>query len=414
LILLDLVIVAIVAITGGTTIDLGFTKASLRGLRNPLTLLWVLLAASVLWRYPRRLSLGWRSGRPTFRDLGPGLIALATMLLITSPLLVALGRVVAAGDYTTQRVLWRSSPPGADLLTLVLGHPRHVLTGNWTRSIYDWHGIDAMEQVLWIGLVPLLFLALTAREWHTTRGVRIWTLTAVVFGLIALGPFLRVGGIDTALPLPDAVLRYVPVFSNARIPGRAVVVVQLAIAVLLAHALARRSRTTALLLLLLVAAEAFPAPLPLQMLPSADSVDHILRRSPVVGAVAELPLGLRDGFTHEGALDHRALVHQGFHRRPLTGGFVARLAPGVRKLYGDTPILSSLVRLSSPADTDDRLDPDAGTQAFSAGIAFLVVNRDTFLDGRLPREELERAGFRFVHASGPRELYELARPAENR
>ncbi len=292
-ILLDLVVVAIIAITGGTTLDLGFARVSLRGLRNPVTLFWFLAAAWVLWRYRWKVSAGWRDGRPAARDAIPALIATATFLVIALPLLTALARVISAGDYTTQTVLWRSSPPGADLLTLILGHPRHALTGDWTRSLYASLGIDLMEQALWIGIVPVVVLVLTRREWQPAPGARIWMLATFVFGLIALGPFLRVGGIDTALPLPDALLRYVPVFSNARIPGRAVVVVQLAVAVLLAHAVARRARGTAVLLVVLVAAEAFPARLPLQILPAADAVDDVLRTSSVVGAVAELPLGLQ-------------------------------------------------------------------------------------------------------------------------
>ncbi len=335
----------------------------------------------------------------------PVLIGIATFLVLASPVVVALLRVIAAGDYTTQTVLWRSSPAGGDLLTLILGHPRHILTGDWTRSLYAARGIDVMEQSLWIGVVPLLILAVTAREWRSAPGVRIWTLAAIVFTVLALGPFLRIGGLDTALPLPDAVLRYVPVFSNARIPGRAVVVVQLAVAVLLAHALVRRATVTAILFVVLVAAEAFPARLPLSVLPSADAVDDLLRTSSIAGAVAELPLGLRDGFVTDGAFDHRALVHQMSHGRALAGGFVARLAPDVRKVYADTPVLSSLLRVSTPSETDYRLDGDAAAQASAAGIAFVVVNRDTFIDARLPRSELERAGFRFVQASGPRELY---------
>ena len=405
LIVLDLVVIAIIALTGGTSLDLGFARVSLRGLRNPLTLFWFLTAAWILWRYRWRISAGWRNGRLTLRDATPALAAAATFLFLASPLVVALARVIAAGDYTTQTVLWRSSPPGGDLLTVVLGHPRHVLTGEWTRSLYATLGIDVMEQALWVGLVPLLILGSAAREWRSSPGVRIWMVVAAVFGVMALGPFLRVGGWDTALPLPDAILRYVPVFSNARIPGRAVIMVQLAVAILMAHALARRSIFPAVLLAFLVVAEALPSRLPLSPLPSADGVDDELRTSSAAGAVAELPLGLRDGFVDEGVFDHRALVHQMAHGRALSGGFVARLAPGVRQVYADTAVLSLLVRVSTPSETDYRLPDGAADQASASGIAFLVVNRDTFVSARLPRAELERAGFRLVRASGPRELY---------
>ena len=412
LIVVDLLVVAIIASTGGTSLDLGFARISLRGLRNPLTMLWCLAAAWLLWRFPRRVTAGWRGGRPTLRDALPALIAAGAFFLLASPLIAALARVVAAGDYTTQTVLWRSSPPGADVLTAFLGHPRHVLTGEWTRSLYAALGIDVMEQVLWLGIVPLVTLAMFAREWRSAAGVRTWIAVAVMFAIVALGPFLRVGGFDLSLPLPDALLRYLPVFSNARIPGRAVVMVQLAVAVLFAHAIARRSRPVAALVILLSVAESFPARIPPYALPGSDAVDNVLKTSSAAGAVAELPLGLRDGFSSEGVFDHRALVHQAFHGRPLVGGFVARLAPAVRTVYANDPAMAALLRVSTPG-AEARLEADTGSRASEAGIAFLVVNRDTFVDPQLPRTELERAGFRFLLASGSRELYETVRAPAN-
>src|SRR5207245_2015385 len=54
----------------------------------------------------------------------------------------------------------------------------------------------------------------------------------------SLGPYLRVLGFNTGVMLPQTVLRYVPIVANARIPGRAFVIVQLMAAILGAMALA--------------------------------------------------------------------------------------------------------------------------------------------------------------------------------
>ena len=414
LLVVDVAVVLTIAATGGTSLNIGAATVSLRGLRNPLTVGWFLVLAWAVWRYPFRLAVGWRSGRPSFSNGVPVLVAAVTFLVASLPVLAALARVLASGEYTTQRVLWRSSPPGADLLTLLTGHPTHLLTGEWTRSVYGGLGIDMMEQSLWIGLVPLVTVLVFARRWWSVSEVRMWALTAIVFGVLALGPFLRIAGYDLALPLPHAVLRYTPVVSNARIPGRAVVMVQLAVAVLLAYSLARRTPRTAALIVALLVAETLPAPLPVHVLPPPDMLDQLLRTSASRGAVAELPLGLRDGFLHEGQLDHRALVHQMAHGRPLVGGFVARLAPGIRTVYRQTPILDEMLRMSNPSEPAAVLDAGAGGRALAAGLAFVVVNRDTFVDARLPRGMLEGAGFRLVQTAGSRELYEAVRsPASN-
>ena len=54
--------------------------------------------------------------------------------------------------------------------------------------------------------------------WMAERAARTWLLLGCVFLVWSAGPFLRVFGIDTGLPLPQVLLRYVPVVSNARIP----------------------------------------------------------------------------------------------------------------------------------------------------------------------------------------------------
>ena len=75
---------------------------------------------------------------------------------------------------------------------------RHLLTGAWTGSIYDAAGIDMMEQSLWLGLVPCAFLLMTNRGWRRAPAARRWLLVGGVFFVLALGPFLRVGGVDTS------------------------------------------------------------------------------------------------------------------------------------------------------------------------------------------------------------------------
>jgi hypothetical protein len=403
LIVVDLLLIAVIARTNGTALDLGPLHISIRGVRNPLTVFWILLLAWIACRFPLRVSVRLSSAATASVILRLAAVVLAVIVLLTAPLWTALAEVVRAGDYTAPRILWRSSPPGADLLTLVLGHPLHLVSGSWTTSAYEALGIDVMEQSLWVGLVPLALIFATRTEWSRRPAARFCAAIAIVFFLLALGPFLRMGGADTALPLPYAALRYVPGFSNARIPGRAVVMVDLAIAMLTAFALAERRRWTPVVAILLLI-ETLPAPAPVQVIPPADGIDVFLHDSRIPGSVAELPLGLRDGFGETGSVDHRALVHQMWHQRPLVGGFVARLPSSVRQRYADTPLLATLLDLSS-AQNASRLGADAAHDAAELGIPFVVVNRDRFVDGRLSRLDLEIAGFELVHTAGTRELY---------
>lgn len=406
LLALDAAVIATIAVTGGTALDLGVTRVSIRGIRNPLTVFWFLLALWLVARHPFRASLRRREpgASPPRRA---ALTALATAALLTAPLWIALARVVAAGDYATQDVLWRSSPPGGDVATMLLGHPRHLLWGGVVAGVYERLGIDLMEQSLWLGIVPLAVIVARRRAWIDSGDARFWLAIALVFLVLSMGPFLRVAGVDTGLPLPQALLRYVPVFSNARIPGRAAVMVQLAVAVLFALAMAgvswRRPATAAIAVAFVV--ETLPARLPADHVPQADAVDAALTRATAAGAVAELPLGLRDGFGEVGQLDHRALAHQLWHQRPLVGGFVARLPERVERLQLGSPAIAALVEVSTPDHPVPVLSAGAAAQAAASGIAFVVVNRDTFVSPRLPSAQLEAAGFHLVARDGPRELY---------
>ena len=162
--------------------------------------------------------------------------------------------------------------------------------------------------------------------------------------------------------------------------------------------------------LALVVLESMPSRLPTFIVPQADAVDAELRRAGGAGSVVELPLGLRDGFGEVGQLDHRALAHQLWHRQPLVGGFVARLSPRVRRAQVESPAIAALLNLSTPGEAPAPLAPDAARGASAAGIAFLVLNRDTIVGDRLRPGALESSGFTLLVKDGPRELYATGAP----
>jgi hypothetical protein len=217
--------------------------------------------------------------------------------------------------------------------------------------------------------------------------VRQWAAVGAIFLLWAFGPHLAAFGHATGMILPESVLRWVPGVSNARMPGRAVVVVDLAVAVLGALALTAwraRSRSPNVLLvcaLLLTAIDLLPAPFPVILLDHPPLYDA-LRDRPERGAVCELPLGARDGFGELGFLDHRVLFYQTIHGRPMVGGFVARLPPSVLDAYRADPLISALLRLSAPAGTSDPAGPTPDRESAARllrrdGIRFVVLNRTT-------------------------------------
>ena len=390
---------------GGTVLEIGGMTVSIRSTRNIVAAVGLLLAAAAAMRYSLHLApINTGTPLPTRRHWLEAAVCYVTLV---APLIYAIAQLAIQGEYVSQRVLWRSSPAGIDVSTLLLGPPNHILTGEWTQARYRALGIDSIEQSGWLGILPLLAIYLTTLGERTSRETRIWLFTAGIFFVLSLGPFLRLLGSDTGLPLPYAVLRYVPVFSNARMPGRAVVMVQLATAMLTVLALSRRRTQPAVLgaWTVLLVLEMLPGPTPLYQVPAEDRVDMALRQSQIPGSVLELPTGLRDGFGEHGYLDHRLLVHQISHERPVVGGFVARLSPTLLQSYMESPFLAGALESSRNPPVEGPC-PLSAAEARSKGVAYLVVNRDRFArKGPFSRESLESASFRFVTVAGDRELY---------
>jgi len=203
----------------------------------------------------------------------------------------------------------------------------------------------------------------------------------------ALGPHLMAFGRNTGMILPETLVRFVPLVSNARVPGRAMVVVSLAVAVLTASAVrqwrARSRRPTAILVgvTLLVVVDYLPAPFPLVQL-DRPAVYQTLRDRSEPGALCELPMGVVDGFGESGTLDRRLLFYQSIHERPIVGGFVARLPESVLAAYRADPLLGALLGLSDsgPGRRDAQALPDRSLAADMLqrdGIRFIMLNRST-------------------------------------
>jgi len=411
-IVVALLVVAALALTGGFRLDIGGgTLLSVRSAFNPLQGFWVLLALWLYLRFRPRVAVALAPGFQTAPAVRA--IAATSVVFIATALPIILNAVslVARGEYVTQTVFWRSAPKGVDIATLVLGNPFHGFWGGPIRALYRSLGLDAIESAAWLGVAPAALALWTISRIRRAEVTR-WTALGMVFFIWALGPHLMMFGWNSGLVLPHAFVRYLPVFSNARMPGRAMVVVFLALAVLAACGIAewrRRSARPALVVaaaLVAIAADFLPAPFPTVAL-ERPSIYEILRARPEPGALCELPMGLRDGFGQRGVFDDRVLFFQTIHGRPMTGGFIARLPPAVVAAYEGDPLLSSLLRLSGPETTLDAALPGRQTAATlfeKHRVRFVMLNRSTapaalveYVERMLPLTPIAREGDRTLY-----------------
>ena len=153
---------------------------------------------------------------------------------LSLPLIAQAFRLALSGRYVSQTYFWRSAPRGIDALAPLAGNPFHPFYGGAVSALYERLGLDRIEAVGWLGIVPVVVLLIGRGTWFDPEEARRWKVVLIVFAIWALGPFLTVGGIDMGLPLPQALARFVPLVENARMPGRAMVCVYLALGVLMA------------------------------------------------------------------------------------------------------------------------------------------------------------------------------------
>ena len=373
--------------TGGYTIRIGSAKILMNSTFNGLEIFWVLALALVWVTVRPRIRVRRQtnsSARSTMRAVAT---VVAVSLVVMLPLVWRAIGLFTSGEYVTQQYEWRSAPVGVDIGSVMLGNPFNGFLGGAVRTTYKRFGIDVIESGAWLGIMPLVLAGLTLRRRRTDATVRTWTAVGAFFFVWALGSHLHAFGWNTAMVLPQTLVRFLPIVSNARIPGRAMVVVYLALAMLAATAVAdlrERSRHGAILVLLLataVMADFESAPFQTVAV-TCEPTFWALRARSNPGAVAVLPLGLGDGFGDIAPLDRKVLACQPVYQRPVTGGFLARLPPSVVAEYKNDPLLAAWLRLSGARRevVPDAPLPDrqsATKQLHADGIAYLMLNKRT-------------------------------------
>jgi hypothetical protein len=275
-----------------------------------------------------------------------------------------------------------------DLAALFLGNPFHSVWGEAVRHTYARLGLDPLEAVGWLGVLPMILAADSVLRFWKERSVRCWTCVGAVFFVWALGAHLHVGGFNTGLIMPATLVRYLPLVSNVRMPGRALVVTYLAMAMLSAVTIGRRWgswRHPALTMTAIVAllmADYLAAPIRITAM-ECPEIYQALRARSEPGSLAELPLSLGDGLGNvTTVVDQRLLLCQTIHKRPLVGGVTSRLPPGILEYYQADPLIAAWLRLSGMREEPGRSIVLPGRELArdrlaANGIAFVLLNRRT-------------------------------------
>jgi hypothetical protein len=339
---------------GAGLLLLWITLTSLYQALSCLLLVGLLAAATYL--------LGQRSwGRARALALRAGLM-LGIWLLPLAPLL--LGAATGGGpdrDWLDSQRLHSATP-----LDFVLPNPNHPLWGAGVTRFGQALHPDAGSWNVALGTLTValaLWWLLRRSAWREP-----WPWVGVACLVLALGPSLVLGGYDTGIPLPYALLNLFPPARLGQRPNYLALLALLALVLVAAraiqHLLARATRPSLLLggLLVLLAIDLAPAPPP----PLAAAVPEVfaqLAADPTPGAVLELP------FLPERSEPLRAQL---VHGRPIMGGYVSR-TPDYR-FPVERPALQALWTRRVP---DELVSPDwaasMGSTLAHYNIRYVVV-----------------------------------------
>ncbi len=421
-VVLDVAIVTLAALIvgvhmiGGGTVRFASLSISMRTLYTPVLLLTFLVVARVV--IPLRPVLLWRTDLAARRLMWLGAAGALAASLAIAPTLIAVVRRAFEGRMVTAPVLWRSSAPGVDLMAFVLPNPNHPLTPATLRDELTRQPGGFAEQVASFSLVGL-FLIVAAIGRRRFRPPVFWVVVAVGFMSLSLGPFVHIFGINTHIPTPWAVLRYLPIVGAARMPPRFAVVAFMGFAMLVAYALVslRGSdrRRWAWSLAGISAAMAFelsPAP---RQLYSAEvpAIYTQVASDPRDVRLLDLPFGVRDGLSSIGDFSAASQFHQTVHGKSLVGGYLSRVTQRRRDFYLNDPFFSALLTLSEGR----ALEPDALEPARRSARLFLrranlgyVVIDNSRASAALRQFAISVLGMTRIGESGVHELFVPAAP----
>jgi hypothetical protein len=395
----------------GGQLDVAGLNVSVRGLYTPMLALTLLILARLLVWWRPRLKATWSWSPSAARAIVIGAIACLGPL---SPVLYGIGERVVDGRYVNPPTFWRSSPRGVDLLAWMDPNPNHPLSRLALGDKQAAAPTAFVEYTAALSLVALAAVGLAV--WRAGYGPRFgWVALAIGSALLALGPFVYVAGINTHVPGPWALARYVPIIGSARTPTRFAVLTALALAVLLAGALAalrhRYPEKRRIIVGVIGAAllfELFPAP---RTLYSAEisSLYRIVAADPRPVRLLELPFGVRDGVSSAGNFSARYQFHQTLHGKRLIGGYLSRISRRrLDTMRQDYPIVDALITLSEGgALTEDQIDRFHARQSTfleRADLGWVMVNHehapralDAFARHAFQLEEVAREGSRVLY-----------------
>jgi hypothetical protein len=289
---------------------------------------------------------------------------------------------------TLQVLLWHVSQHSADLLAFFLPSSQHSIWGNLVKPAYYSHFTgNPTEQTVYMGYTVLI-LSVVAIMKARKEQTRFWLVSAIVFFVLSLGPFLHIygrdtlelGGISLWFPLPYFPLLFIPALKAIRGLSRFSIMCMFALAVLagygVTHLLKRFEGKAAAalgflgLLITIIGLEFSTVPLPLVDARTPKVYEGIAREQGQRGTILDVPM-----FWSVVKYQH----YQTMHQKRLLFGQAPRLRLSVDFNYADAiPFVKLFKNPQLIKDYDENSVAKGDILRFIEffDLSFIVIHKD--------------------------------------
>ncbi|MHB9112777.1 MAG: hypothetical protein ACYC4D_09180 [Thermoleophilia bacterium] len=308
-------------------------------------------------------------------------VAGTVFAVLFSPMLLAAKREIAgSGDFVTFPASW-SIKYSADVLSFFVPN-----MGEYLGKFFRFAGA---AEVTFLGWLAMILAVAGIVAFRRRRDTWLWVMTALLFGVLALGPKVRILGKVTSIDAPYLVLTRVPVLNSVRVPSRFVVIIMLAVSLLAAYGCSALFSTirrrgwgsaavplAAAVILLGIYIEF--KPLYLLSCITSPPVYSEIAASDMPGSVITLPMGWEAGGNVTTLERTYTELFQIDHKRPILGGMLAR-APKELVFQGIyTPVVDFLADPVQLTPSDPDRDPAAIARYQERyDVAFIVAHKLT-------------------------------------
>ena len=235
-----------------------------------------------------------------------------------------------------------------------------------------------------LALISVPFIRRDGERWF-------WLIVAVGCFVLALGPYIEIGG--TRIDLPYALLHRL-LGNQYRTPMRFMTPAVLALAMLicltidrtvfrwkwLANRVYAQRALVAGLMLLFIWDYDLLKPFPVTIMPDYQAYRSIAQ-DPRNFAVLELPIGVRTGFAVVGR-GETLQYYAPFHQHPTPTGYLSRLPSEVLDYFNTDPLLGALT-LSHGLPPQVEADAQLSQLIRDWNVGYVILHRDLLEQGRI-------------------------------